>query len=189
MSIRIRFCTESDELDVAIAKGQYGYWATHCEALMPDGAALRYDDGMDGWQLSSEPDNWTHQVTVELPATKKQMRKYYRFLGYQLGKRYDMRGLSGITTHFEDHKHDRWSCAFLLLAALVEAGLVRRPPPLMCKVSVRDLMIILAATVELPAIEYNYAQQRTFSAREDGQRFRPPPVSGARRHSDRHRFA
>jgi len=153
LSIRIRFAFEGDELDAQIQRGQYGFWASHCEAVMPDGAGIRYDDEVEGWYPTRAEDSWLRQLTVDIPATRVQAQKFYVFLGHQIGKPYDMRGLAGVQCHVEHHKQDRWSCAHLLYAALLAAGILRSAPRELFKVTVRDLMIAIGALVELPEPE------------------------------------
>ena len=168
MTVIIRFCyapegnEEDDKLEAQIRNGQYGFWATHCEAVWPDRySALRYDDIAEGWYLTDEEDTWLRQTIVEIPCPEVQSREFYNFLGDQMGKPYDMRLVAGIPVHFENHKGDRWSCAHMLYAALIKAGLVRSAPREMVKVSVRDLMIVIGAITALPPIQERASALRT----------------------------
>ena len=46
--MKLRFVTCSDAVSAGIRAGEYGYWASHTEAVMPDGTLLgaHYDGGV-----------------------------------------------------------------------------------------------------------------------------------------------
>lgn len=154
MIIHIRFCTEGDALDAQIAKGQYGFWATHVEALLPDGDALRFDDYLQGWFPCRIEDKWISQMIVPITVTDKQHHNYFRFLGRQVGKPYDTRQLAGVRCHVEEHDGSRFSCGYLVYIALLRAKIIKSAPQKLVFVTARDVMIAIGAIVTLPAIEH-----------------------------------
>lgn len=122
--MRLRFVTTNEPISRLIRRGEYGFWATHCEAVMPDGKLL--GALVHGGVLAREPDYdagvWTQQLFVDLPATPKQDDAFHDFLRAQLGKPYDLAvicalALSPIIGERDWRQDSHWICSELISAA------------------------------------------------------------------------
>src|SRR5258707_1588809 len=93
--IRIRFCTEGDDLD----------------------------EDTDGWHLTRAEDRWIRRMTVEIClVSPRPAERFYGFLAEQIGKGYDIRPLAGVKCDLDAHTGRKWSCADMVHRALVEIG-------------------------------------------------------------------
>jgi hypothetical protein len=122
--MRIRFVTTNEPISRLIRRGEQGFWATHCEAVMPDGKYL--GALIHGGVLARDPDYdasiWTQQLFVDLPATPKQDDAFHDFLRSQIGKPYDLAvicalALSPIIGERDWRQDDHWICSEIITAA------------------------------------------------------------------------
>jgi hypothetical protein len=164
--IVIRFSTDGDRLDEKIAASQYEFWATHCEAIFPDGVgALRFDDAENEWRLDTKPDmNWIKQTAVTLIVAHDTAYRFYKFLINQFGAGYDYRSLAGVRQLFADPHRLIWGCADLIYAALIEAGIVKSAPPGLAFMTPRDLLLVLGAIATIGGIEKRHIEHHDESS-------------------------
>jgi hypothetical protein len=85
--IRLRFVTSSDPVSAGIRAAEYGFWASHVEAVMPDGALLgaHYDGGVQARSADYDAINFPKRI-VSIPAAPEMSDAFHSFLRLQLGK-------------------------------------------------------------------------------------------------------
>jgi len=126
--IVIRFASHPGIFNALCRFAQYRFWATHCEAVLPDGRRLGswfhrggvrilppdYDDGL-----------FTRELFVTLKATDEQEKAFYDFLYAQVGKPYDWRSIVSFYIKFgrDWQADDSWFCDELMAAGTVTCGL------------------------------------------------------------------
>lgn len=153
--ITIRFVTTSgDPVSDGIRKFEFGFWATHVEALMPDGTLLgaHADGGVMARPATYDKNKFSREMYVELPATPQQADSFHQFLREQLGKPYDFIGIAGIALGRDWQSPDRWFCSELIAAALCHCGVF--PPHLATEfnhVTPRDVLLIVSGRIPLAA--------------------------------------
>jgi hypothetical protein len=152
--ITLRFVTGHDVISDGIRTWEYGFWATHTEALMPDGTLLgaHIDGGVQARPHGYDAKTMTKELYVQLPATAEQTDAFHAFLRAQLGKPYDTLGIAGIVAERDWRADDSWFCSELIAAALCNCG--RFPPTLATEfnhVTPRDVLLIVSGQLDLAA--------------------------------------
>lgn len=153
MTIKFRFVTGNDVISNAIRAGEYGFWATHVEALMPDGTLLgaHTDGGVQARPLGYDAGMRTQELLVELPATDSQERIFGVFLTSQLGRPYDHTAIAGLVLGRNWRERDSWFCSELQAAALEQCGWFEGElAEEVNHITPRDLLLILTARVAIP---------------------------------------
>lgn len=150
--INIRFCTGNGPISAAIRAAEYGFWASHAEAVMPDGNIIGAH--ADGGVLEREPGydegSNTMELYISLECTEEQERQFCEFMHSQLGKPYDKLAIAAFMLGRDWRTHESWFCSELVAAALEHCGWL---PPLCVEVnhvSPRDLILLLSARVNIP---------------------------------------
>jgi len=90
--ITLRFVTSDDFISRAISAAEYGFWATHVETVLDDGAILGayIEDGVIIRPPDYDKGTRERELLVSLGTTAAEERAYNAFLRAQLGKRYDL---------------------------------------------------------------------------------------------------
>jgi hypothetical protein len=158
--IVIRFVTCGDPVSAIIRRGELGFWASHVEALTPDGFLLgaHADGGVAKRPRDYDAGQWTLELYLAVPATPAQQAAFWAFLAGELGKPYDMAAieamasgaLSGQAT-LADNGGAAWICSALIVAALIAAGLVASAPASVRLTAPRDVMYALAGRLAIDA--------------------------------------
>lgn len=164
--IGIRFVTGNDWISNAIRFGERDGWATHAEAVMPDGSLLgaHLDGGVQIRPAGYDKATMTRElivpielgldlVTLPAPLLTQQVErsdKFYAFLRAQVGKPYDITALAGLAFNRDWHRADSWFCSELMAAALEESGYCPRLASLDSHISPRDLLLCLSFAVPIP---------------------------------------
>lgn len=144
--IRLRFVTSSDAISQMIRLGEYGFWATHVEAVVADGLLGAHMEGgvrLRPWGYDAG--TRTRELILLLTVTDEQAASFERFLRSQVGKPYDMGGILGLVAgrNWQDPEH--WYCSELMAAGLVECGYFASPLASDCaKITPRDLLLIIS---------------------------------------------
>jgi len=152
--ISIRFVTGNDPVSDGIRAFEYGFWATHVEALMPDETLLgaHADGGVQARPHNYDKSDFTRELYVSIPATPAQTDAFHLFLRAQVGKPYDFLAIAGIALQRDWQKEDAWYCSELIAAALCHCGVF--PPHLATEfnhVTPRDVLLIVSGHLELAA--------------------------------------
>jgi len=161
--ITIRFVTTSDLSSSTIRRGEDGFWASHVEALTPDGFLFgaHADNGVAKRDRYYDKGQWILEMFVDVPCEKEQQEDFYDFLDKQVGKPYDWptivaiaRGLlSGMASVDEGDEEESpsWICSALIVAALIHAGIVKSAPASIRLTDPRDVLNMLGVLVLLGA--------------------------------------
>jgi hypothetical protein len=152
--ITIRFVTCQDAVSAGIRGFEYGFWASHAEALMPDGTLLgaHYDGGVEARPRDYDKGKFTREQFEAIATTPEMAEIFHTFLRAQIGKKYDVMAIAGIVLQRDWQHADRWFCSELMAAALSECGFF--PPHLAEEfnhVTPRDLLLILSGRPRLAA--------------------------------------
>src|SRR5579859_783993 len=124
--IRIRFVTGNDPISDAIRRAEYGFWATHAEAVLPDGSLLgaHAEGGVLLRPQGYDKGSFTRDMIVEIPSDQVQTDIFHAWLRSQLGKPYDFDAIAAFAASpFAGERNwqspDSWYCSELVAAALV----------------------------------------------------------------------
>lgn len=152
--ITIRFVTGNDAVSNGIRAFEYGFWATHVEALMPDGALLgaHAEGGVMARDHAYDAKSFTREMHISMRATPEQADSFHCFLRAQLGKPYDFIAIAGIAIGRDWQSAERWFCSELIAAALCQCGVF--PPHLATElnhVTPRDVLLIVSGRLDLAA--------------------------------------
>jgi hypothetical protein len=170
--ITLRFVTGDDPVSRMIAIGERDGWATHVEALMPDGTLLgaHYQGGVLARPVGYDKSTATRELYVTFDAgvdlvpgatPKDPMQpvecedKFYAFLRAQLGKPYDVTGIGGLALDRDWHSANSWFCSELDAAALEECGYFKPLASINSHISPRDLLLILSGRISIPNMAGN----------------------------------
>lgn len=149
--ITLRFVTCSDPVSAAIRVGEYGFWASHAEALMPDGTLFgaHYDGGVQARPKGYDAATMQRELYVQLPCPGSVEDNFLGFLRAQLGKPYDLEAIAGLVAGRDWRSPDSWFCSELQAAALESAGYFLPLAAGAAKITPRDLLLIVSATVRV----------------------------------------
>lgn len=149
--IELRFVTCNDPISAAIRVGEYGFWASHAEALMPDGTLLgaHYDGGVQARPRGYDAAIMRRELFVSLPCAASVETAFFDFLRSQLGKPYDLEAIAALVAERDWRAPNSWFCSELMAAALEASGYM---PPLaadVAKITPRDLLLIVSARLPM----------------------------------------
>jgi len=101
--IRIRFVDGKNAVAMGISAAEYGFWAIHTEAVMPDGTLLgaHWDGGVQARPAGYDKGTYTKDIIVEIPTDPAMTDKFHAFLRAQLGKPYDFPAIPAFVEHRE----------------------------------------------------------------------------------------
>jgi hypothetical protein len=149
----LRFVTASDLVSQAIRGGEMGFWASHVEALMPDGTLLgaHVDGGVQARARDYDKGQWTKELFVTLPCSADEDAAFEAFLRSQISKPYDLTALGemaiGVVTGEAPDwtQSPAWICSALQTAALLTAGIIKGAPATVRLATPRDVLVACAA--------------------------------------------
>lgn len=146
MTIQLRFVTCNDLVSAAIRTGEYGFWASHTEAVMPDGTLLgaHYNGGVQARPAGYDKATLERELIVSLPSLAGEETLFYKFLRSQVGKAYDVTAIAGLVAERDWREPDSWFCSELQAAALEHCGLLPTLADNVAKVTPRDLLLIIS---------------------------------------------
>ncbi|MGD1213089.1 MAG: hypothetical protein ABR973_17315 [Candidatus Acidiferrales bacterium] len=151
--IQLRFVTCNDPVSASIRLGEYGFWASHVEAVMPDGTLLgaHYDGGVQARPKGYDAATVERERIVDLPCDDATEQKFLAFLRDQLGKPYDLRAIVALVAERDWRQPDSWFCSELQAAALEACGWMPKLADNVSKITPRDLLLIVSARIPLAA--------------------------------------
>lgn len=150
--ITIRFVTCNDPISAAIRAAEYGFWASHAEALMPDGTLLgaHAEGGVLARPHDYDKGQFTKEQYVNLNISDDLANKFYNFLKLQLGKPYDLTAIAAFIVGRNWREQDSWFCSELQAAALENCGYFSNPLATEVNhITPRDLLLILSSKEKL----------------------------------------
>lgn len=151
--IRLRFVSGNDFVSAAIRAGEYGFWSSHVEAVMPDGMLLgAHADGGVQERAPGYDRAWlTRQLIVPLPSVPPQDDAFHAFLRAQRGKPYDMTAIAALIAERDWQEPDSWFCSELIAAGLMACGWFASSLAATAnKITPRDLLLIVSGRVAIP---------------------------------------
>lgn len=150
--IRIRFVDGKDVVAAGISAAEYGFWAIHTEALMPDGTLLgaHWNGGVLARPIGYDAAARTKELIVEIDADQAMADKFHAFMRAQLGKPYDVQAIAAFATGRDWQQPGAWFCSELVAAALVDCGWFAQPLATeFNKITPRDLLLIVSGRVNV----------------------------------------
>jgi uncharacterized protein YycO len=144
--IRLRFVSHPGIFNWACRIAQYGFWATHCEAMIPTGGRIGawYTEG----GVKILPDNYDDgaflkETFISLKTTFDQEKKFFEFLHTQVGKPYDALAIVAFYSSRDWQEPDSWQCSELIGTALSYCGLFPQEMAVkFSRITPRDLMLL-----------------------------------------------
>jgi len=149
--IKLRFVSHTGIFNWACTIAQYGFWATHCEAVMPDGTYLgAISDGVKARDQSYDKGSVKNEIFLDIRATADQADVFYAFVESQIGKPYDTWAILAFFYPSRDWQaFDSWYCSELLGTALAECGILPKEMAVkFSRVTPRDLMLLISTRAE-----------------------------------------
>jgi uncharacterized protein YycO len=150
--IRLRFVTCNDPISAGIRAAEYGFWASHAEAVMPDGTLLgaHYDGGVQARAADYDHGKFSQDLIVQLPAAPEMADAFHSFLRSQLGKPYDVQAILAFVTRRNWQEAEAWFCSELQAAALVACGWFSAPLATEFNhITPRDLLLIISGRIDI----------------------------------------
>lgn len=130
--ITLRFVTSDSAISFAIRAAEYGFWASHAEALMPEGTLLgaHVDGGVRNRPRDYDKGQFKQELYVSIPVAQQIADAFHAFLRSQLGKPYDVEAIAAFVARRDWQDPSAWFCSELQAArSPPAAGSPRRSQP------------------------------------------------------------
>jgi len=150
--IRIRFVGGNDLISRGISAAEYGFWAIHTEAVMPDGTLLgaHYQDGVQARPADYDKGKFTRDLIVPIPVDDATADKFHAFLRSQIGKPYDIEAIVAFVARRDWQAPDSWFCSELQAAALAACGWFTSDLATQFNhITPRDLLLVMSGRVNV----------------------------------------
>jgi hypothetical protein len=127
--IRLRFVYHPGLFSWLVRFAQYGFWAAHVEAVLPDGQRL------SSWFLAGgvkirpadyDAGKFARELFVDIEATPEQEARFYARLRSQLDKPYDWRAILSFYSRRSGRDwraDDSWFCSEVIEDAAIDCGI------------------------------------------------------------------
>ncbi|HEY6022168.1 MAG TPA: hypothetical protein VIY48_20570 [Candidatus Paceibacterota bacterium] len=145
--IRLRFVSHPGIFNWACQIAQYGYWATHVEAITPTGSLLgAMGDGVKDRPRDYDANAFKREMILEIKSTQEQEEIFYAFIESQIGKPYDTWAILAYFYPSRDwQSFDAWYCSELLGTAFAECGILPKEMAVkFSRVTIRDLLLLIS---------------------------------------------
>ena len=135
--VRIRFVSHRDLASRIIKGAQVGFWATHTEAVMPDGTYLgsRWEGGVQARPADYDAGVMDREQIVDVPCvTQAQADVFHAYLTSMVGTPYDCAAIMEMAEGAVFGKEEEWDegksiiCSALMQSALIRCGRVFSAP-------------------------------------------------------------
>lgn len=149
--ITLRFVSHPGLFNWACTIAQYGFWSTHCEAVMPNGTYIgAISDGVKARAPDYDAGHFSREVFLEVRATSDQEEIFYAFVESQIGKPYDTWAILAYFYPSRDWQaFDSWYCSELLGTALAECGILPKEMAVkFSRITPRDLLLLISTRAE-----------------------------------------
>jgi hypothetical protein len=150
--ITVRFVAHPGPFTWAVQLAQYGFWASHCEAVLPDGRRLGswfLTNGVVIRPANYDAGDFNRDMRIDITTTPAQETAYYDFLYGQIGKPYDWRALLSFYSKRSGRNwqaEDSWFCSELIAGGLAAAGILPHHMAVkFSRITPRDV-VLLAST-------------------------------------------
>lgn len=150
--VALRFVSHPGPFDWACRLAQYWFWASHVDAVMPDGSYIsaRFDDGVQRRQADYDAGGFSKQLVVPLSLSEAQESALIAFLIDQIGKPYDWTGIAGFYSTRDWQEDDSWFCSELIAAGLAASGVFPQQMAVkFSRITPRDLMLLTSVLPRL----------------------------------------
>ncbi len=150
--IRIRFVGGNNLISRGISAAEYGFWAIHAEAVMPDGTLLgaHWDGGVKARPAGYDKGQYTRDLIVEIRTDQATADVFHAWLRSQIGKPYDIEAILAFVARRDWQEPDSWFCSELIAAALVACKWFnRRLATEVNHITPRDLLLIVSGRVNI----------------------------------------
>jgi hypothetical protein len=149
--MKLRFVSHPGIFNWAARIAQYGFWCTHCEAVMPDGTYLgAMSDGVKIRPAGYESGNFSQEMFLDVKATPDQETIFYAFLESQIGKPYDYWAVIAFFYPSRDWQEvDHWDCSEYIGTGLGECGILPKEMAVkFSRITPRDLLLLISTRTE-----------------------------------------
>jgi hypothetical protein len=149
--ITLRFVSHPGLFNWACTIAQYGFWSTHCEAVMPDGRYLgAISDGVKVRDPLYDAGNFGQETFLYVKTTAEQEAIFYAFIESQIGKPYDLWAILAYFWPSRDwQSFDSWYCSELLGTGLAECGILPKEMAVkFSRITPRDLLLLVSTRTE-----------------------------------------
>jgi len=150
--IQLRFVGGDSAVSVGIRAAEYGFWATHAEAVMPDGTLLgaHIDGGVMVRPAGYDKGQYTKDMIVQIPASPQMSDVFHTYLRSQIGKPYDVEAILAFVARRDWQDASAWFCSELQAAALVACKWFMYPLATEFNhITPRDLLLIVSGRVNI----------------------------------------
>lgn len=150
--IRLRFVTGSDPTSRLIAAWQKDGWATHVEAVLPDGSLLgaHLQGGVAIRPKGYDQATMTRELYVDLFAMPSMVEEFYAFMHAQVGKPYDVTAIEGLVLGRDWREDDSWFCSEVVTGGMEKCAYIPRLASTINHVTPRDNLLIVSAKQSIP---------------------------------------
>jgi hypothetical protein len=153
--IVLRFVDGQDMVAAGIRAAEYGFWAIHTEALMPDGTLLgaHWQGGVQARAHDYDAGQYTKDLYVQIAASPAMTDSFHSFLRAQLGKPYDVNAIAAFVAGRDWQEPGAWFCSELQAAALAHCGWFESQLATeFNKITPRDLLLIVSGRVAITGV-------------------------------------
>lgn len=121
-----RLVAHPGPFQVACRVAQYGFWASHIDAVLPDGSLLgaRFFGGVQIRPRDYDHGNFLREEYIEFRANAEQTAAFYNFLQLQIGKPFDSLAIAAFVSERNWRDPRKWFCSELFGSGLVPAGIL-----------------------------------------------------------------
>jgi uncharacterized protein YycO len=151
--IKLRFVSHPGIFNWACTIAQYGFWATHVEAVTPEGTLIgAMSDGVKAREPFYDAGKFNQEMFLEVSATPEQEDIFYEYLLSQIGKPYDYGAVLSFFYPSRDwQESDHWDCAELIGTSLAMGGFFPQEMAVKySRVTVRDVLLLISTRTWIP---------------------------------------
>lgn len=149
--ITLRFVAHSGVFNWACQIAQYGFWGTHCEAVMPNGTYLgAISDGVKARPWDYDIGGFKKEIFLKVKTTADQEDIFYAFVESQIGKPYDLWAILSYFYPSRDwQSFEAWYCSELIATGLAECGILPKEMAVkFSRITPRDLLLLISTRTE-----------------------------------------
>jgi uncharacterized protein YycO len=153
--ITVRWVAHPGPFTWAVRLAQYGYWPSHCEAVLPDGTRLGswfLKGGVRIRPADYDAGSFSREMFIRIKATTAQEIAFYSFLRAEVGKPYDWRAIISFYSKMSGRDwqaDDSWECSELIGSAFAACGILPKHMAVkFSRITPRDLVLLISTLTE-----------------------------------------